>query len=81
MSKLIQDLDIATLHQTGGPFDPEQVKRDFRLHGQKKRAETLDIVRARLDSEEASVSRSYSAATRLYTDLLEEHQKLLRNDL
>jgi hypothetical protein len=57
------------------------VKRDFRLYGQKKRAETLDIVRARLDSEKASVSRSYSAATRLYTDLLEEHQKLLRNDL
>jgi hypothetical protein len=81
MSKLLQDLDINSIHQSGAPFDPAQVKKDFVLFGKKKRAETLDIVRSRLDHEETGDLRSYATAARLYTDLLDEHQRLLKNDL
>ena len=81
MSKLIADLDTHMLHRTGAPFDPEQVRKDFRLYGAARRSETLDIVRARLDGDEVSSIRTYSTAARLYTDLLAEHDRLTKNGL
>jgi hypothetical protein len=80
-NKLLSDLDTNSQHQGGRPFDPTQVREDFRLYGRKKRAETLDIVRARLDHEETGDLRSYATVTRLYTDLRAEHERLLKNDL
>lgn len=81
MTKLIKELDIHMLHRTGAPFDPEQVRQDFRLYSHKKRAETLDIVRARLDTDEVSSIRTYASAARLYDDLRAEHDRLNKNGL
>lgn len=81
MSKLLEDLDRQSEHWNGRPFDREQVRRDFRLYGHKKRSETLDVVRARLDNEEVSSIRNYAAAARLYTDLLDEHKRLTKAGL